>query len=393
MQSNVTPVLLGADLNCYSMARAFHEAYGVISHAFGKCKLGAIKYSSIIKFHKIPPLDQKEQIMNALIDFAKNRDDKPYIFGCTDEYALFIIENKAVLSKYFACPSPSACVAQKYSDKTLFYEKCDELFLPHPKTVVVPTPDDAYLLGSLPFDYPVIIKPACSHEYWHHPFDNMRKVYVAHYRADGERIISDIFESGYGKNILIQEKVNYTYQYVATCLSEKGKITAACVGRVLLGEITPKGLGNHVAIITEKNDEVFDMVESFLSSVQYDGFSNFDILRDDNTGKYYLLEINLRQGRSNYYMSAAGMNLARLAVEGYDGASLCENEIFWHSVPTKIVLDRCSEADGEKIRSLISSNRAFSSLEYKADMKSPLRLAYLAVHNAGFYRKYRADDE
>ena len=32
----VTPVLMGADLNCYSVARAFHEAYGVNSYAFGR---------------------------------------------------------------------------------------------------------------------------------------------------------------------------------------------------------------------------------------------------------------------------------------------------------------------------------------------------------------------
>lgn len=30
------PLLLGADINVYSMARAFHEAYGVKTVAYGK---------------------------------------------------------------------------------------------------------------------------------------------------------------------------------------------------------------------------------------------------------------------------------------------------------------------------------------------------------------------
>ena len=32
----ITPVLLGGDLNCYNVARAFHEKYGVCSYAFGR---------------------------------------------------------------------------------------------------------------------------------------------------------------------------------------------------------------------------------------------------------------------------------------------------------------------------------------------------------------------
>ncbi len=30
------PVLIGGDMNCYSVARAIHEEYGVKSYAFGR---------------------------------------------------------------------------------------------------------------------------------------------------------------------------------------------------------------------------------------------------------------------------------------------------------------------------------------------------------------------
>ena len=45
----IQPVLVGGDINCYSVARAYHEAYGVKSIAFGKMLLGATKDSNIIK--------------------------------------------------------------------------------------------------------------------------------------------------------------------------------------------------------------------------------------------------------------------------------------------------------------------------------------------------------
>ena len=45
---NLIPVLIGADMNCYSMARAFHEAYGVESYAFGRWAMGDTMYSRIV---------------------------------------------------------------------------------------------------------------------------------------------------------------------------------------------------------------------------------------------------------------------------------------------------------------------------------------------------------
>ena len=44
----IIPVLLGADLNCYNVARAFHMKYGVISNAFGRYAVSATKYSRIV---------------------------------------------------------------------------------------------------------------------------------------------------------------------------------------------------------------------------------------------------------------------------------------------------------------------------------------------------------
>ena len=50
MNEQLIPVLLGADLNCYNVARAFHEAYGIVSYAFGRYAISATKYSRIVRF-------------------------------------------------------------------------------------------------------------------------------------------------------------------------------------------------------------------------------------------------------------------------------------------------------------------------------------------------------
>lgn len=388
MKHDIVPVLLGADLNCYSMARAFHEAYGVKSHVFGKCELGTVRYSKIVDFSIIPPLDEAERELDTLVDFAKEQPGKPYIFGCTDEYALFIIKNKHILSEYFVCECPDAEQLPPLSDKTEFYTVCNRIGLPHPESVYVSSAKEAGVSRELPFEYPVVVKPSCSFKYWHHPFDGMRKVYIADSPADSERIIAEIFSSGYDGKIIIQKMIRGNAQYVATCFSQGGDVYSACVGRVLLGETTPKGIGNHVAIITEENNELFEMASRFLSETKYTGFSNFDAMRDENTGKYYLLEINPRQGRSNYYMSAAGANAAIAAVEK-EKIGLVKNVVFWHSVPKKIVLDRCSDGDAAIIKTLVKEKKSFSSLFYPPDLCDPRRAAYVLAHNCGFFAKYR----
>ena len=70
MEKKITPVILGADLNCYNLARAFHEQYGVKSYAFGRYAVSATKYSKIIHFTCVPKIDEKSVMLDTLHRFA-----------------------------------------------------------------------------------------------------------------------------------------------------------------------------------------------------------------------------------------------------------------------------------------------------------------------------------
>ena len=108
---NIVPVLLGADLNSYSVARAFSEYCNAKSYAFGKYPLGATNHSNIVNFILEKGLSDDGVTVPLLIAFAKEHvGDELYLFGCTDEYAEMIIpaaaEERAALrsSKRFICP-------------------------------------------------------------------------------------------------------------------------------------------------------------------------------------------------------------------------------------------------------------------------------------------------
>ena len=96
------------------------------------------------------------------------------------------------------------------------------------------------------------------------------------------------------------------------------KVRLLALGRPLLEEQTPEGIGNYAAILSdpEYNDPaLLEKMRAFLEDVGWVGYANFDMKYDARTGEYKLFEMNPRQGRSSYFVTAAGYNLARWIVD------------------------------------------------------------------------------
>lgn len=404
LELDLIPVLIGADLNCYNVARAFHEEYGAISHAFGKYSIGATKYTKIVNFHAVEHLDDPEILVSVLSDFANEHPDSTMILlGCTDDYATMLMKNKARLEDKFILPYIDEPLMKMLVSKANFYRICDEYGVPYPKTAILSSDyaEDMLDEASLGFPYPLIVKPSSSIEYWKHPFDGMKKVYVAHSKDEALEIIKTIYASGYSDEMIVQDFIpgDDLNMNVLTAYSDKdGKVKMMCLGHVLLEEHTPKGLGNHAAIITEYKPEVTEPFRKLLEDLGYRGFSNFDIKYDPRDGSMRAFEINLRQGRSNYYITSAGINIAKLIVDDYIlGNEIpyteCKNEHYWHSIPTKIVYKYVkSDELKNKVKRLIKENKESSSLWYGYDLRAnPKRFAYVLVHlyrHFGKYKKY-----
>ena len=119
--SDIIPVFLGADLNCYNFARAFHEAYGVESYAYGRYPMAPTKYSKIIHFTTVPDMDNEDTMLRILHEFAaQHKGKRLYLFGCTDDYAAMIIRNRDKLGAY-TCPYPPLSLFDSISKKAEFY--------------------------------------------------------------------------------------------------------------------------------------------------------------------------------------------------------------------------------------------------------------------------------
>ena len=387
MSQTIVPVLLGADLNCYNIARAFHMKYGVKSYAFARYAISATKYSRIVHFTCIPDIDHDSVMLDTLHRFADAHiGDRMVLFGCTDDYVAMIIRNREELSD-FVIPYPPKEMLTTVSKKAEFYEMCDKFGIPHPDTVVLTdkTTADALSPEKLGFSYPIIVKPSSSVDYWKHSFDGMKKVYTADSPERAAEIVNEIYSSGYPEKIILQEFIagGDSQMRVFTCFSdEHGKVRAMCLGHTMLEEHTPKGLGNHAAIVTEPVSSlpIADKIKDMLEALGYTGFSNFDIkLREGTKDDFRVFEINLRQGRSNFYLTSAGLNVAYLANEVYESdgndCNKVENVVFWHHIPKSTAYKYTEDkALVGKAKKLAREGREYSSVWYTPDMRfNPLR--------------------
>lgn len=388
----VRAVLLGADLNCYSVARAFYEETGNQSVAFGKYNLGVTQHTRFVDYHIFDGMEDDELLITALRDYAdrvKDEDLTLILLGCTDEYAAFLIRNRERLEDKYIVPYTTPDLLDRLSDKAEFYEVCEKYGITYPKTVVISEPPASEALDPavLGFDYPIIIKPSSSMTYWRYPFDGMEKVYLAENKREARDIIAKIYGSGYPARVILQDRIpgGDSKMHVLTVYSDKnGKVKAICPGHVLLEEHTPKGKGNHAAILTEAPPAITDKLTAMLEDLGYRGFSNFDIKYDERDGSWRVFEINLRQGRSNNYITSSGLNIAGLLCSDYICGETLERVYLepghlWHSVPYSVVKhytdDNALVAEVENIRKTKGSESPYFS---KPDLSlNPMRLIFV----------------
>lgn len=401
LKSDLVPVLLGADLNCYSVARAFYEEYGVKSYAFGKYPLGVTSHSRFISFMQISHLDNAEICISALRDFAQQHQEKILVLmGCTDEYAEFIIDYKERLQDCYIMPYTDKQLKDKLVDKADFYSMCEQFGISYPKTVVLDRICDVGELSedALGFSYPIIVKPSSSIEYWRHPFDGMKKVYFVNDANEAHAVISEIYASGYDRRIIVQDTIpggDSEMRVFTVYMDRNAKAKMLCLGHVLLEEHTPKGRGNHAAIITQKLPPVCEKITSMLEVLGYKGFANFDIKYDTRDGEYKVFEINIRQGRSNHYITSSGINIASLVVrdrilEDELPLMIQDKEFFWHSVPRKIVYTYTdSDELVARCKALCREGKEGSPFICPYDLHfNPMRLVFVAETLRRQFRKY-----
>ncbi|HPF18331.1 MAG: ATP-grasp domain-containing protein [Bacillota bacterium] len=390
------PLLFAGDINVYSMARAFHEAYGVCSKAYGKYFTGPCVNSKIIDYTADPKAEDPVRFLELVRAFASAHPQETILLiGCGDSYVELASLYKGSYPANVVAPYIDVDLMRTLIHKERFYDFCKRSGVDYPDTYVHRQEQGFHF--TLPFDGPFIVKPSSGIEYWAHPFHTQKKVYKVDTTEQVCSILAEIYGSGYDDSVIIQNFIpgDDSHMRVLTGYSDRsGRVVMMCLGHVLLEEHTPHGIGNHAVILTESDRELVERYRILLDDMKYEGFFNFDIKYDCRDDRYKAFEINTRQGRSNYYVTASGANVARYLVEDHlDHAVLpyrcVDADSLWLVVPRKVAFEYVKEEKYRtRMKQLIRVDRWVNPLYYPADNGLRKRVA-LAKNQLGHFIKFK----
>lgn len=403
MKKEFLPVILGTDSNAYGMAKAFHMAYGIKSLVVGQGELFTTSQSKICDVKIIPNFADPELFATHLLDLAttlKTTAEHLILVASSDGYVELIVDNKPQLSKSYIVPFIDGALMRTLNSKEGFYEICEEYGLNYPQTKVIypDVLDELHkTVNDLQLGYPVVLKPSDSMRYFEAKFEGKQKAYFIESAQVLKETIQAIYKSTYNGALILQEYIagDDSSMRVLNCVSgPDGKVKLMCLGQPLLEDCTPTLIGNYTAIIDAYDEAVFKEYQAFLEKIGYVGFSNFDMKYDAKTGKFKVFEINLRQGRSSFFVTGSGFNQAQFLVDAFVYQKNMDTVYgthphLWLGIPEKLLLQYLepSELKDRAIKCIQSKNTS-TTLYYQQD-KSLMRTLRVYRYYHRYYEKYK----
>lgn len=402
MKHNV--VLLGSDMNVYYMARCYYEKYEEPVDVIATNPIRFTEHSAIVNIEYHPDLRTNEGFVKALVEYGKNHMEsgKSLLIPCHDVYVRLLVDNASAIDPYFVYNCPTREIVDSFLVKEKFYKTYEKSGLPFARTIYIDCKEKE--TAPMPFDivYPLIIKPSNAIEYGHHHFEGQPKVYKATTPNSARDFINKVKSSGYTDTLIVQEFIPGDDSALFDCVfycNKQGKPELASFAQIGLQEHGPTAIGNCTVLINGYNqyghtEETVEKLKSFLESIHYTGFCEFDLKYDSREGNFKVLEINPRQARSSYYLNALGCNLVNCLIRDvFDDEEkdfkLLTNMVLLSMVPKAVIKKYIANEEYKKMAlKLWKKPGRINPLDFKQD-KSFKHHFYVFMRAINYRKKYR----
>ena len=189
-----------------------------------------------------------------------------------------------------------------YADDPRFYELCDELDIPYPRTWYFDCGESGP--AELPvqdFPYPLIAKPSNSAQFQDADIPRKRKIYEIESAEELAQVWRDIRTSDYDNELVLQDFIPGGDDAIRTAHRRFSDASGRGARGVRAASYAcrthdPTALGNPLCIMGEREPEIIACAKRFLKRTGYRGFANFDVKIDPRDGRAVFFEVNPASG-------------------------------------------------------------------------------------------------
>lgn len=408
------PVITGGDVGAYSLAREFHEAYGVISAVVPTSLNRNVRHSRILQAFPAGPMTTPEPVISKLKEVAgilteNGANPRPLLLlGNYDHTVRFAVEHRAELEVAgYTIPYPSAALLDRVSLKENFYELCEAEGIPYPRTATYDCAEHtqekaeefaAESLASAQIRYPLILKAGDGGAWADVRFPGRRKIHMVRDAEELAGLLGKAHGGGYRGQLIVQEYIpgpDSQMRLATYFCDQTGKVRLTAYGEVIVEDHSPGLEGDSRAVLTARDEVVEAQGAALLKAIGWRGFAMFDIKVDPRDGVAKFFELNPRLGRNHYYLTASGVNPVRYYVEEYLHGGLrgvrhtvAKQSGLHTTLPMPLVRRYATEEQNRRIKEIAEQRRVVNPFFYKAD-RDIRRVAYHRAVQAKAFRIYQ----
>ncbi len=257
----------------------------------------------------VPPTaltDRDDELVEALLGFARGERERPVIVCDSDEALGFLDHNREPLEAAFRMMLPPSDLLESLTNKARFQELAEQLDLPVPRGVAAapsrqPPP---------PLPLPVVVKPVPHRGSGWNAVAGDEKAVVAETDAELDALWRRLAAADI--EVLAQEAVPGPEREILSYhayVDRNGRVAGAFTGRKI--RTFPRERGMSTALTTTHDPAVAEVGAELLERIGLRGPVKLDFKRSP-TGELRLLEVNPRFTLWSHPGAVAGVNLPLL---------------------------------------------------------------------------------
>lgn len=382
------PVITGGDLGAYSLAREFHEAYGVKSAVVPTAENLVVGGSQITQLYPAGAMFDPEHVIDHLAHVAatlRKDGSRPLVLSPGyDHLARIMVEHS---DEFRAMGYVFAELTTEQLDqaalKENFYALCETLGIKYPRTATLDCAEGSQIiedfvvsLAAPDWEYPLILKAGDGGEWANTRFEGRRKVHYLDTPQELSEVLHRAIAAGYTGQLIIQQFIpgpDSNLRILTHFRDRTGSNVLTGLAEVLV-EDHARGLeGNARAVAAISDPDIEAQGAKLMHALDWHGFGMFDIKVHEQTGEAYFLEMNPRLGRHHYYLTVAGANPAEymyrefIAGTDHPPMTITNGPAVSTTIPLKLARQYGSEVQVAQLDAAKAAKRIGRPLNYPRD--------------------------